>query len=220
MVSAGAMDIRFYLLHILVGSPVLHRTEGEHLTTTVNYAHYSDKLVVLSDKGSMVFCGPYDNWSEKQGGTQIRLADSQPSDSLILGVAADDNSSLASVDIPQKKQDAAQRQSGDYTVWSYYAKSIGMFPLIVAAIFTAAAAVSFHFQSESQYKHTYFPSMFTFSNQWKIEIWIDWNTRPNPPNTETFIAVFGLLTLGTVLWQSGLTAYVSSPRKSCWFELI
>jgi hypothetical protein len=50
---------------------------------------------------------------------------------------------------PEDTKETAKRQSGDWGVWLYYGKTIGLFPILLAVFFVCAATFTSNFPSKN-----------------------------------------------------------------------
>jgi hypothetical protein len=157
------------------------------LMTVATYAHLSDNVIVLGTDGSPKYCGGSTAWLEAYQDTAniegIETEDTPPLEEKSVPKDRKDSIEVATKSVSAVDQgEEMKRQTGDSQVWIYYAKKIGVWPLVFALIFVVVAVFSIHFPN----------------------LWLKYNTGPQAPNVGVFVGVFVLVAVTTTLGMAGM----------------
>jgi hypothetical protein len=108
-------------------------------------ARFADSVMTLADGGSMMGFLSAADWIALNP-----LQDETPKDEDPPKPETGRSSLPRATKKPQEqdKDEQIKRQVGDGTVWAYYAKSVGVLPIVLLMLFTAAATVGNGFPRE------------------------------------------------------------------------
>jgi hypothetical protein len=107
--------------------------------------------------GTIEYIGPPENWPNRN--KDFSAADNineeskeQPKGLKSKGPMALDGPKMAmaakALAIPEDTKETTKRQSGDWGVWLYYGKAIGVFPVLLAVCFVCVSTFTSNFPSK------------------------------------------------------------------------
>jgi ATP-binding cassette subfamily C (CFTR/MRP) protein 1 len=117
-----------------------------------NYAQFADHLLVLDTNGCPAFSGPLGKWKGMAVTVDDHDADEEPDSqgyqiSTVSSNKSDQRSYNETTMDPQEVEDPSKspRQTGDIITWIYYAKAVGIIPLILFGILIVLAVLGSNF---------------------------------------------------------------------------
>jgi hypothetical protein len=117
------------------------------LIGAVKYISQAEKLLVLNLKGGMEYYGPPRRWKDYEE-LLVKLDDPNSVESGLTPSEAKQGLEDSRTTDGASMDGDIKRQRGDLTDWLYYAKSVGLLPLLGLAIFTLMTTACMQFPSK------------------------------------------------------------------------
>jgi hypothetical protein len=126
------------------------RVKKEILTLVANFVHLSDTVLVFGPGGSIEYYGPPDQWPNKRPlvPEEAEAVEETPKD-LVKVKSAKQPGLKKPVAAAEVRSEDVKRQTGDWGVWVYYCKSIGIWPILLAVVFVIISVFCVNFPSKS-----------------------------------------------------------------------
>jgi hypothetical protein len=177
-----------------------------YLCFIASYVHLSDSLIVMGNGGTINYMGPPDEWLSlnREKSAEIEASDEQPPKLPKMGkmgkmgmMGMMGRPDMGKVTGPgEDSTETVKRQAGDWGVWLYYGKAIGLFPILAAVACVIASVFTSNFPSECD---KYNPISSELDNLILAELWLQWNTGSHTPQVSVFVGIYFMVSIISLL---------------------